>query len=190
MEIALNNKNNISNIKNDGKIVEHEHHDKPITFGLSATMSLGNNWNVATGLQYSFLKSDFTSGEDGYYIKRNQKVHYLGIPLQVSYRWFEAKNWSAYSSLGVTLHIPVYGNTSEKYVVGQSTPYTANRHIAPPLQWSVGTSIGVQYQFAPNWGIYLEPSLNWYIPNSSSVHTIWTEHPVTFTVPFGIRFTW
>lgn len=190
MEIALNNKNNISNIKNDGKIVEHEHHDKPITFGLSATMSLGNNWNVATGLQYSFLKSDFTSGEDGYYIKRNQKAHYLGIPLKVSYRWFEAKNWSAYSSLGVTLHIPVYGNTSEKYVVGQSTPYTANRHITPPLQWSVGTSIGVQYQFAPNWGIYLEPSLNWYIPNSSSVHTVWTEHPVTFTVPFGIRFTW
>lgn len=190
MEIALNNKNNISNIKNDGKIVEHEHHDKPITFGLSATMSLGNNWNVATGLQYSFLKSDFTSGEDGYYIKRNQKVHYLGIPLQVSYRWFETKNWSAYSSLGVTLHIPVYGNTSEKYVVGQSTPYTANRHITPSLQWSVGTSIGVQYQFAPNWGIYLEPSLNWYIPNSSSVHTVWTEHPVTFTVPFGIRFTW
>lgn len=190
MEIALNNKNNISNIKNDGKIVEHEHHDKPITFGLSATMSLGNNWNVATGLQYSFLKSDFTSGEDGYYIKRNQKLHYLGIPLQVSYRWFEAKNWSAYSSLGVTLHIPVYGNTSEKYVVGQSTPYTANRHITPPLQWSVGTSIGVQYQFAPNWGTYLEPSLNWYIPNSSSIHTIWTEHPVTFTVPFGIRFTW
>lgn len=190
MEIALNNKNNISNIKNDGKIVEHEHHDNPITFGLSATKSLGNNWNVATGLQYSFLKSDFTSGEDGYYIKRNQKVHYLGIPLQVSYRWFEAKNWSAYSSLGVTMHIPVYGNTSEKYVVGLSTPYTANRHITPPLQWSVGTSIGVQYQFAPNWGIYLEPSLNWYIPNSSSVHTVWTEHPVTFTVPFGIRFTW
>lgn len=131
MEIALNNKNNISNIKNDGKIVEHEHHDKPITFGLSATMSLGNNWNVATGLQYSFLKSDFTSGEDGYYIKRNQKLHYLGIPLQVSYRWFEAKNWSAYSSWGVTMHIPVYGNTSEKYVVGQSTPYTVNRHITP-----------------------------------------------------------
>lgn len=190
MEIALNNKNNISNIKNDGKIVEHEHHDKPITFGLSATMSLGNNWNVATGLQYSFLKSDFTSGEDGYYIKRNQKIHYLGIPLQVSYRWFETKKWSVYSSLGGTLHIPVYGNTSERYVVGQSTPYTANRHITPPLQWSVGTSIGVQYQFAPNWGIYLEPSLNWYIPNSSSVHTVWTEHPVTFTVPFGIRFTW
>lgn len=126
MEIALNNKNNISNIKNDGKIVEHEHHDNPITFGLSATKSLGNNWNVATGLQYSFLKSDFTSGEDGYYIKRNQKVHYLGIPLQVSYRWFEAKNWSAYSSLGVTMHIPVYGNTSEKYVVGQSTPYPSS----------------------------------------------------------------
>lgn len=41
MEIALNNKNNT---KNDGKIVEHERHDNPITFGLSVTKSLENKW--------------------------------------------------------------------------------------------------------------------------------------------------
>lgn len=39
-------------------------------------------------------------------------------------------------------------------------------------------------------GQYIEPSLHWYVPNGSSVHTIWTEHPFTFTVPFGLRFTW
>lgn len=44
MEIAFNNKNNINNnIKNDGKIVEHEHHDKPISFGISVTKTLGKN---------------------------------------------------------------------------------------------------------------------------------------------------
>ena len=44
MEIAFNNKNNINNnIKNDGKIVEHEHHDKPISFGISVTTTLGKN---------------------------------------------------------------------------------------------------------------------------------------------------
>ena len=95
-----------------------------------------------------------------------------------------------YSSLGDTMHIPVYGKTNEKYVVGENTPYTNNWHFSPSLQWSVDTSVGVQYKIAPNWGIYLEPSLNWYIPNGSSVHTIWTEHPFTITIPFGIRFTW
>ena len=108
MEIASNNMNNISNIKNGGKIVEHEHHDKPITFGISVAKTLGNKWSLETGLQYSLLNSNFTLGEDAYYIRQNQKVHYLGIPLQVSYKWFDSKNWSAYSSLGTTLHIPVY----------------------------------------------------------------------------------
>ena len=181
MDIAQNNK---------GRIEEHEHHDKPITFGLSVTKSLGNNWSLETGLRYSLLKSDFTLGEGAYYIHRNQKVHYLGIPLQVSYKWVDVKNWSVYSSLGGALHIPVYGKTNEKYVIGNTRPYMNDRHFTPSLQWSIGTSVGVQYKFAPKWGIYIEPSLRWYVPNGSSIHTIWTEHPFTFTIPFGVRFTW
>ena len=181
IDIAQNNK---------GRIEEHEHHDKPITLGLSVTKSLGDKWNLETGLQYSLLKSDFTLGEGAYYINRNQKVHYLGIPLQVSYKWVDAKSWSVYSSLGGALHIPIYGKTVERYVVGNTTPYMNDWHFTPSLQWSVGTSIGVQYKFAPKWGVYLEPSLRWYVPNGSSTHTIWTEHPFTFTIPFGVRFTW
>lgn len=98
MEIAFNNKNNINNnIKNDGKIVEHEHHDKPISFGISVTKALGKKWSLMSGLQFSFLKSNFTLGEDAYYIKRTQHVHYLGMPLHVSYKWLDVKNWTIYS---------------------------------------------------------------------------------------------
>lgn len=191
MQIALNNKNNLNNnLKNDGKIVEHERHDKPLTFGLSVTKALGNRWSVATGLQYSLLRSEFTLGEDAYYVKRNQKVHYLGIPLHVAYKWVDAKHWSVYSSLGGALHIPVYGKTTERYVVGPATPYATHWHFTPSLQWSVGVSVGVQYRLSPHWGVYMEPTLNGYVPNGSSVHTIWTEHPFSFTMPLGIRFTW
>ena len=190
LEIAINNMNNANNIKNGGKIVEHEHHDKPITFGLSVAKSLGNKWNLETGLQYSLLKSNFTLGEDSYCIKQNQKVHYLGIPLQVSYRWFDIKNWSAYSSIGATLHIPIYGKNTKQYVTGETIPYMNSSHFTPPYQWAVGTGIGLQYKFMTNWCVYFEPTFNWYIPNGSTTHTIWTEHPSTITVPFGIRFTW
>ena len=181
MDIAKNNK---------GKIEEHEHHDKPITFGLSVAKSLGVNWSLKTGLQYSLLKSDFTLGAGAYYIHRDQKVHYLGIPLQVSYKWIDVRNWSAYSSLGGALHIPIYSKAKERYVVGDTTPYTNDWHFTPSLQWSIGTSFGVQYKFAPKWGVYIEPSFNWYVPNGSTIHTIWTEHPFSFTIPFGVRFTW
>ena len=190
MEIAINNTNNINNIKNGGKIVEHEYHDKPITFGLSMTKTINRNWNMETGLQYSLLKSEFILGEDDYYIQKRQKVQYLGIPLRLSYKWFGANRWTAYTSAGIILNIPLSGKTDERYVTGTVVPYSDNWHFTPPFQWTVGTGIGLQYNFANNWGVYLEPTFSWHIPNGSTTRTIWTEHPFTITVPFGIRFTW
>ncbi len=175
---------------NSGKIVEHEQHDKPITFGISLTKNIGKNWSLGTGIQYSLLKSNFTLGEGEYFINRVQKVHYLGIPLRTSYKWFNSKNWSAYSSVGIIFNIPMYGKNNEQYVTGTTVPYKDSWHFTPSVQWSVGVGTGLQYNFAPNWSMYLEPSFNWYIPNGSTVHTIWTEHPFSISVPFGIRFTW
>lgn len=175
---------------NSGKIMEHEQHDKPITFGISLTKNIGKNWSLGTGIQYSLLKSNFTLGEGEYFINRVQKVHYLGIPLNTSYKWFNSKNWSAYSSVGIIFNIPMYGKNNEQYVTGTTVPYKDSWHFTPSVQWSVGVGTGLQYNFAPNWSMYLEPSFNWYIPNGSTVHTIWTEHPFSISVPFGIRFTW
>ena len=190
MEIAINNTNNINIIKNGGKIVEHEYHDKPITFGLSMTKTINRNWNMETGLQYSLLKSEFILGEDDYYIQKRQKVQYLGIPLRLSYKWFGANRWTAYTSAGIILNIPLSGKTDEQYVTGTVTPYSNSWHFTPPFQWTVGTGVGLQYNFADNWGVYLEPTFSWHIHNGSTTRTIWTEHPFTITVPFGIRFTW
>ena len=190
MEIAINNTNNINNIKNGGKIVEHEYHDKPITFGLSMTKTINRNWNMETGLQYSLLKSEFILGEDDYYVQKRQKIHYLGIPLRLSYKWFGANRWTAYTSAGIILNIPLSGKTDERYVTGTEVPYSDSWHFTPPFQWTVGTGVGLQYNFANNWGVYLEPTFSWHIPNGSTTRTIWTEHPFTITVPFGIRFTW
>ena len=190
MEIAINNTNNINNIKNGGKIVEHEYHDKPITFGLSMTKTINRKWNMETGLQYSQLKSEFILGEDDYYVQKRQKVQYLGIPLRLSYKWFGANRWTAYTSAGIILNIPLSGKTDEQYVTGTVVPYSDSWHFTPPFQWTVGTGVGLQYNFAKNWGVYLEPTFSWHIPNGSTTRTIWTEHPFTITVPFGIRFTW
>ena len=190
MEIAINNTNNINNIKNGGKIVEHEYHDKPITFGLSMTKTINRKWNVETGLQYSQLKSEFILGEDDYYVQKRQKVQYLGIPLRLSYKWFGANRWTAYTSAGIILNIPISGKTDEQYVTGTVVPYSDSWHFTPPFQWTIGTGVGLQYNFANNWGVYLEPTFSWHIPNGSTTRTIWTEHPFTITVPFGIRFTW
>lgn len=175
---------------NTGEIEQKEHHDKPITFGISLTKSLGKKWSLETGLQYSILNSQFQMGEDGYSIVSKQKVHYLGIPLRVSYNWIDYKRLSAYTSAGVSLHIPVYGKVNSSYLVNWQSAYSESRHITPSLQWQTGVGIGLQYKLAPNTSLFVEPTFNWFIPSGSDTHTIWTEHPFMFTCPFGLRITW
>ncbi len=175
---------------NTGEIEQKEHHEKPITFGISLTKSLGRNWSIETGLQYSILKSRFYMGENGYSIVDRQKVHYLGIPLRVSYNWIDYKRLSAYTSAGVALHIPVYGKVSSNYLTNWQSAYSESKHFTPTLQWQTGIGVGVQYRLAPNTSLFVEPTFNWFIPSGSDTHTIWTEHPFMFTCPFGLRITW
>ena len=181
MDIADNNK---------GKIEEYEHHDKPITLGLAVNKNIGKHWSLETGLQYSYLKSYFTLGTGNYRVDKEQKLHYIGIPVKLSYQFMRYKRLSAYGSAGASVQIPLYGKTYADYVVGGKSGYATDWKTTPSLQWTVNTNIGLQYQFVPKLTLFVEPTLNWYIPNGSGIKNAWTERPFTLTVPFGIRFSW
>lgn len=175
---------------NNGKIEEAEHHDKPIILGLAVNMSIGKHWSLETGLQYSYLKSYFTLGTGNYRADKEQKLHYIGIPIKLSYQFMTYNRLSAYGSAGASVQIPLSGKTYADYVVGGKSGYTTDWKTIPSIQWTVNTNIGIQYQFAPKLTLFVEPTLNWYIPNGSEVKNTWTERPFTLTVPFGIRFSW
>lgn len=181
MDIADNNK---------GKIEEYEHHDKPITLGLAVNKNIGKHWSLETGLQYSYLKSYFTLGTGNYRVDKEQKLHYIGIPIKLSYQFMAYKRLSAYGSAGASIQIPLSGKTYADYVIGGKSGYTKDWKTIPSIQWTVNTNIGIQYQFAPKLTLFVEPTLNWYIPNGSEVKNTWTERPFTLTVPFGIRLSW
>ena len=181
MDIADNNK---------GKIEEVEHHDKPIILGLAVNKSIGKHWSLETGLQYSYLKSYFTLGTGNYRVDKEQKLHYIGIPVKLSYQFMAYKKLSAYGSAGASIHIPLSGKTYADYVVGGKSGYATDWKTTPSIQWTVNTNIGIQYQFAPKLTLFVEPTLNWYIPNGSEVKNTWTERPFTLTVPFGVRLSW
>ena len=181
MDIADNNK---------GKIEEYEHHDKPITLGLAVNKNIGKHWSLETGLQYSYLKSYFTLGTGNYRVDKEQKLHYIGIPIKLSYQFMAYKRLLAYGSAGASIQIPLSGKTYADYVIGGKSGYTTDWKTIPSIQWTVNTNIGIQYQFAPKLTLFVEPTLNWYIPNGSEVKNTWTERPFTLTVPFGIRLSW
>ena len=175
---------------NTGEMVQREHHDVPLTFSFSLSKQIARRWSIETGLQYSLLKSSFQMGENGYSVSTRQQAHYLGVPFRASYRWLEYRNLSAYSSLGVTLHIPLAGSRQTQYTVGWQSLNADRQYFTPSLQWQTGVSFGLQYRIAPHTSLFAEPSFNWFIPNGSQTHTSWTEHPFMFTCPFGVRVSW
>lgn len=174
---------------NSGKIVEHQHHHAPVTVGISFSKKLNEHWSLESGLQYTCLKSEFTTGNE-YRIQETQKLHYIGLPLRMSYRLWNYKRLSGYATAGMQIDVPVKGTLRTNHSTDSVPTLLGHRSLKAPLQWSLNTSVGIQYHLSPRTSIYLEPTVNYYIPDGSRLRTIRKEHPFTFTIPAGIRFSW
>ena len=189
MNIALNNAGDAPGTGTD-KIIRKSHHYMPINFSLALKYRLNNRFALETGLTYSRLKSEFEMGSNGNTINEQQTIHYLGIPVKGIYNIYNRKMWSLYGSLGLSIEIPVHSPLNTSYYLHGILEATEKSTIHAPWQWSVGTGLGVQYNFTPNIGLFAEPSLQYYIPTGTQIETYSTEHPFNFSLPLGIRFTW
>ena len=176
-------------------LTETKNHERPLTLQLSLSRQLNSRWSISTGLSYTRMKSTFQSGNESTLIYRTQKLHYLGIPLRLNYRLTGGKRWSLYTSGGLQLDLPVSARLSTQYIY--SGPYAdietspaVQTTIDAPWQWSFGIGTGIQYEIVPHLKVYLEPSLNYYIPSSDAVETYRTEHPLDLSLPLGIRISW
>ena len=186
MNIALNNANQPGN----DKILRTSHHSMPFTWSLALRYKLSNRFGLESGLSYSLLTSDFKMGADGNVIREQQTIHYLGIPIKGIYNMYVNKRWGLYGSLSLTMEIPVHSPLTTSYYLHGALEATEKTILRAPWQWSLGTGLGLQYNFTPSVGLFVEPSLQYYFPMGSNVETYRTEHPFTFSLPLGIRFTW
>ena len=186
MNIALNNANQPGN----DKILRNSHHRMPITWSLAIRYKLNNHFGLESGLSYSRLTSDFEMGSNGNTINEQQTIHYLGIPVKGIYNIYSKRGWNLYGSLGLMTEIPIHSPLKSSYYLHGVLEATDKTTIRVPWQWSAGTGLGLQYNLTPNIGLFAEPSLQYYIPTGSNVETYRTEHPFTFSLPLGIRFTW
>ena len=148
-------------------------HAMPITFAATVRYSLTDRWAIISGLQYTYLHSDFKEG----LTKESQDIHYMGIPLKMSWTFWKTPALNAYASAGMTFEFPLAGRK-------------AGRPVDVPCQWYAGMGVGLQYDINTHFGIYVEPELYMYFNNGSTIHTIRTERPLNITIPVGIRFSW
>lgn len=167
---------------------EYEHH-LPIRIGLSVAYALTDRLSISSGLTYTRLSSDIKdASRESKYIGE-QRLHYVGIPVNVSYKVASSRWISLYGTAGVLAEKCVSGTTDEGYVENNTMKYTNTQDISSkPLQMSVNAGVGIQFDFIDNVGIYAEPGLSYYFDDGSALQTIYKEKPLNFNLNVGVRF--
>lgn len=173
------------------EVTEKSKHYMPLTIGISLSYGLTNRWSLESGIRYTLLRSDFMRESKIEKTEIYQKIHYVGIPLKISYRIFDSNKFSIYSQGGGLLDIPVNGSQSiMKWEQGWNVPTFERISISAPMQWSIEGGVGLQYHITPSLSIYAEPSLRYYFNPGTEIKTIRQDKPLEFTLPIGIRLKW
>ncbi|MDW9381144.1 porin family protein [Chryseobacterium sp. JV558] len=163
-------------------------HKVPVTFGLSLYYNLGKRWGIGTGLNYTKLASELHSGTENNYIKGDQTVHYIGIPVQVNYNVIQKGRFTGYITGGALVEKPVSGSVTTTYVVNDEIKDSSKERLDhKPIQFSVNTAVGFQLKVIDKVGIYAEPGIGYHFKEENAPNTLYKEKPLHFNMKFGIR---
>lgn len=175
---------------NHGEMVAQHTHQLPFNIQLTLSRQLTSRLSIETGLSYTQLKSTILTGSSGAYIQEQQRLRYLGIPLRFGWQWYSKAHLSLYTSTSGMLELPIRSTLNVKHVANDIGTFGKETKLDVPCQWSMSFGLGIQYDFIPHLGIYMEPSLQYFFDDGSDLKSYRTEHPLSITLPLGLRFHW
>lgn len=168
-------------------------HKMPVKIGASIRYDFNKFLGIESGLTYSFLSSDLKTGEEGAvsgWSKGVQSMHYLGIPLNLSFNIFSSRYFNAYVTAGGLMEKCVRGSLkTDEYLDGKYHGSSSTSLKQKGLQWSVNGAAGIQVNILPQLGLYMEPGVSHHFSNNSKVRTIYSDKPTDFSLSFGLRYS-
>ena len=137
-------------------------HHLPVRIGASLQYQLNDHLSLLSGITYTWLHSEFIKESS----TTDQHLHYLGVPVGVSYQLWSNRQFQCYVS---------------------GTAALAKCLNEKPWQWSVDAAAGAEYAVTQQVGLYLEPSLGYYFHDGSSLEHYYKDHPLAPSIMFGLR---
>lgn len=175
-----------------GGALEHSHmveqvsdtkYSLPVNAGLQIQFPIGENMAVGIGVNYSMLKSKYDCLIDKVHYSVKQKLHYIGIPVNVYGLVVERNNFSFYVNAGINLEKGVRA----VYELSSYRDSQTYRTDIEGVQFSMNAGLGVEYKFSSAVGLYFEPNLVYYT-NSEVMYSIRTDQPFQVKADIGFRF--
>lgn len=180
-------------VYNQPEVQEEYSHKIPVKVGLTARYNITGRLGVETGLTYSILSSSVKTGNSetgNNWSTGSQTLHYLGIPLNISFNILNSRYVNIYVTGGGMMEKSISGSIkTDEYVDGKFAR-TLTAKISPKgLQWSVNAAAGVQANILPQLGFFVEPGVSHHFKNGSRVRSIYTDKPTDFSLGFGLRYS-
>jgi len=192
----------ISSIKGDNAIMRNidteTKYDLPFTFAFTFGIPLAKRLYLNTGVQYTYIHSKtekFDSDTRDLISRDNQELHYLGVPLLLSYRIIDKNIFKLYVSGGgviekgllETHNIQNFNETSPDNITVLLDD--KNRKIEG-LQFSLNANFGASITLVKGLALYAEPGLAWYIPDTKHPQPASrrTKNPFFVSITAGLRF--
>lgn len=180
-------------VYNQPEVQEEYSHKIPVKVGLTARYNITGRLGVETGLTYSILSSSVKIGnsETGKnWSTGSQTLHYLGIPLNISFNILNSRYVNIYVTGGGMMEKSISGSIKTDEYVDGKFDRTLTTNISPKgLQWSVNAAAGIQANILPQLGFFVEPGVSHHFKNSSRVRSIYTDKPTDFSLGFGLRYS-
>lgn len=164
------------------------HHKTPIGVGISISRYLNNRFSLQTGLTYSYLRSEWSTNNT-YHIENDQRLHFIGIPLSLTYKIAEWNRFMFYASAGGMAEVNVAGKRRMKLFSDEVEIAKQSEHIRmKEWLWSVNARAGVSYPIIRFVSAFAEVGASYYFDNGSEIETIHSEKPFNMSLQFGFRF--
>ena len=123
---------------------------------------------------------------------KEQHLHYLGIPIALSYHFVNNRLLKAYIAGGTTIEHGVLNNNTYKNYTKEGTIETTDKDQTDMkgLLISLNAKAGAGITIIRGLDFYLEPEFSWYIPNSRhpQPESKLTENPFVLSVAGGLRW--
>jgi len=168
--------------------VKREYHHRPIKIGVSAQYLIDDRWSILSGLTYSKLISTFTEETVVSTKTTEQTLHYIGIPISVTYSLWQSNYFNIYVKAGAEVEKLVKGKSVTKSVdIDRTAPPVSKTLSEHKLLFSAHAAAGMAYKPVKMMSVFVEPGLEYYFKNQSDIKSSYTDKPLGGNVNVGIR---
>lgn len=155
-------------------------HHFPISVGVQVGWGVTECLRINTGVVYTNVSSDFINSSYNTTQVTTQTLHYVGVPVNISYDFWQTKRFKTYVTAGGEADFNVKNHTESDGEV------MASKHDR--TQWSANASLGAQFNIIPQLGIYVEPGAKYYFDNGSQIENTFKDKKLNFNLQFGLRW--